>query len=424
MSAVAESLRGISVDSERPARVTSIDAVRGLVMFTMIFVNDLAGVSHQIVPDWMRHFHGRSGMTFVDMVFPAFLFIVGMSIPFALGSRLRKGAPLWQVFSHVIIRTVSLLAIGIMMVNDESPGPDMSGLSPTLWATLMYMTAILGFCSLSPPGAKTPTRPWRIASWFLRGIGLGGMVLLAFLFRGDKGQRIITISPFAIHTEWYGILGLIGWAYVVGAAVYLVFRANVLALLGCVALLLCFYPADLTGTFNNFWLDRYVGIGETLGSQASITVAGILLASILIIPAYAGKGRRARFTLLFMGGFAAAALLLQGLYGINKNEATPSWCLWACVFTAALWLALHFACDNGSPPRLARALALAGTNVLLAYLLSEMLPSLLDLVHLGDWYGSLGDKSLFAGIARSAGCAAVILGVATGLNRLGFRLVL
>src|SRR5512136_2578916 len=78
-----------------PSRVTSIDALRGLVVFTMIFVNDLAGASDTIVPAWMKHFHGRSGMTFVDLVFPSFLFIVGMSLPLALGPRLRKGEPFW-----------------------------------------------------------------------------------------------------------------------------------------------------------------------------------------------------------------------------------------------------------------------------------------------------------------------------------------
>src|SRR5882757_4362970 len=81
----------------RAPRITSIDALRGFVMFTMIFVNDLAGAPKRLVPDWMVHFsdrhRGGSGMTFVDLVFPGFLFIVGMSIPFALGSRLNKGEP-------------------------------------------------------------------------------------------------------------------------------------------------------------------------------------------------------------------------------------------------------------------------------------------------------------------------------------------
>src|SRR5690242_5711178 len=79
----------------RPQRIASIEALSGFVMFTMIFVNDLAGAPKRLVRDWMVHYsdrhRGGSGMTFVDLVFPGFLFIVGMSIPFAIGSRLKKG---------------------------------------------------------------------------------------------------------------------------------------------------------------------------------------------------------------------------------------------------------------------------------------------------------------------------------------------
>src|SRR5580700_561755 len=276
----------MSNDAEqRRARVTSIDAARGLVMFAMIFVNDIAGVSHTVVPAWMRHFKGRSGMTFVDMVFPAFLFIVGMSIPSALGGRLQAGEPMWKTLLHVVARTLALLLIGILMVNDESPGPDMAGLSPNLWAVLMFCSAILAFCSISPPARTEPSpetiRRWQWVSRVLRLAGFAGLLVLAFMFRGDKGQRIISLSPFVVHTSWFGILGLIAWAYLVGSVVYLAFRANSVALLGCMVLLLALYPADRSGAFDGFWLGRYVGIGETLGAQPSITVAGLLLASIL-----------------------------------------------------------------------------------------------------------------------------------------------
>src|ERR1051325_8656502 len=102
-------------------RIISIDALRGFVMFMMIFVNDLAGAG-RIVPDWMVHFsdrhHGVSGMTFVDLVFPAFLFIVGMSVPLALGGRTAKGQPLWTTLTHVATRTLSLLFVGILMVHE------------------------------------------------------------------------------------------------------------------------------------------------------------------------------------------------------------------------------------------------------------------------------------------------------------------
>ncbi|MGA2863313.1 MAG: hypothetical protein ABSF95_02385 [Verrucomicrobiota bacterium] len=70
-----------------------------------------------------------------------------------------------------------------------------------------------------------------------------------------------------------------------------------------------------------------------------------------------------------------------------------------------------------------RPLALAGQNVLLAYLISEMLPSLLDVLHLGGGYGHLA-ANLPSAIARSASCGLLILLVSTGLNRIGFRLKL
>ena len=411
----------------RPARITSIDALRGLVMFTMIYVNDLAGASDKIVPGWMKHFHGKSGMTFVDLVFPAFLFIVGMSIPFGLGSRLRKGEPLWRILLHVAVRTLSLLFIGILMVN-ETPSSEKMGWSGALWATLMYSSAILASCNISPPQTPVPAasrkRAFRLVSLVFRLLGLATLVYLAFAFRGEDGHRIVSLAPFSIHTEWYGILGLIGWAYVVGAMVFLAFRGHRTALLGSAILLLCLYPADKHGAFNSFWLANYVGIGGTLGSQAAITVAGLLLATILVAPDTGTVWSRTRFTLLFIAGSAAGALLLHGLYGINKNNATPSWCLWACAITAALWLLFYFLSDVSPLGFIARPFAIAGQNVFLAYLISEMLPSAIDLLHLDNWYGGLAGPNLAHAVARSAGCAVVILCLTAALNRAGFRLKL
>jgi heparan-alpha-glucosaminide N-acetyltransferase len=408
----------VSSGSARDLRVTSIDALRALVMFTMIFVNDIDGVSKEIVPWWMRHFKGASGMTFVDLVFPAFLFIVGMSIPFALGRRLSKGEPIWRTVLHVLTRTLSLLFIGILMVN-ETPDTDKMGWSGTLWVTLMYLGVILAFCSFSPSSERSHS-----ISLALRVVGFAALTYLAFVFRSKNDERIITLSPFSIHTEWYGILGLIGWAYLVAAIAFLCFRTRRTALLGCVALLMCLYPADKAGLFDDFWLHKYVGIGGALGSQAAITVGGMLLATILGTPDTTTLSSRTRFTLLYIAGFAAAALLLHGLYGINKNAATPSWCLWACAITAALWLIFHLLFDSRLGGALAKPLAFAGGNVLLAYLISEMLPSTIELFHWDDWYAGLAQPDLFHAVARSAGCGVVVLVVSAVLNRVGFRLTL
>ena len=67
-------------------RIASIDIFRALTMLLMIFVNDLASVKG--LPWWTYHIPpGEFGMTYVDVVFPAFLFIVGMAIPLAFQKR-------------------------------------------------------------------------------------------------------------------------------------------------------------------------------------------------------------------------------------------------------------------------------------------------------------------------------------------------
>ena len=408
-------------------RVRSIDALRGFVMFMMIFVNDLAGAG-RVVPDWMVHFsdrhHGGSGMTFVDLVFPAFLFLVGMSIPFALGLRLEKGEPVWKVFGHVVGRTALLLWIGVMMVN-ETPDSAAMGWSGNWWCVLMYLSAIFALSSIrfrapaSEPGANSR----KVLNQTLRWCGFAGLIVLAFAFRGAQGQRIISLSPFAVHTEWYGILGLIGWAYLMASIVFFVFRLNRTAILGCMVLLMCLFAADRAGAFEGFWLSRFVGIGESLGSLAAISAGGLLLGSRLAANESNPFRARTLFTSWFVLGCAAAALLLNRTYGISKNSATPSWCLWSCAITAALWYGCYLICDIHPMEVISKPMQLAGRNVLLAYLISEMLPGLIDALHLDKFYNAI-PANLPLAIFRSVLCAIFVLAVSTGLNRVGLRLKL
>jgi heparan-alpha-glucosaminide N-acetyltransferase len=363
----------------------------------------------------------------VDLVFPAFLFIVGMSIPFALGGRVARGEPRWKTIGHIVVRTLSLLFIGILMVH-ETPDTDVMGWSGAWWCTWMYIAAVLAFCSILPGDAtakdKSRMEVWKIVTVCLRVAGFIALIWLAFQFRDGKGRCIVSLSPLELHTSWYGILGLIGWAYLVAAAVYLVFRGRRTAILGCMVLLMCLFAADRKGMFDNFWLQHIVGIGETLGSQAAITVGGLLLGTILLASDMIQLKARAKFTGWFALGCAAAALLLAPVYGISKNNATPAWCLWSCAITAVLWLGFYLICDVRPVKWVSRPLALAGQNVLLAYLISEWLPGFLDAVHLGDWYDSLSQPNLACAILRSAGCGVVILAVTVALNRIGFRLKL
>lgn len=99
-------------------RIISVDAFRGITIFVMIFVNELSLVSN--VPQWLRHMPASAdAMSFVDVVFPAFLFIVGMSIPFAFNARLRKNHTPQNIWHHTIQRSIALIVMGVFMVNAE-----------------------------------------------------------------------------------------------------------------------------------------------------------------------------------------------------------------------------------------------------------------------------------------------------------------
>ena len=124
----------------RPGRLVSIDLLRGADVWLMLFVNEMAGVKD--TPAFLRHTPAAlDGMTITDVVFPAFLFITGMAIPLALDARRARGEPPSLVWRHVLLRTLSLLAIGVLMVNDEHAAAQ--GLVPEpAWNVLMTLGVI------------------------------------------------------------------------------------------------------------------------------------------------------------------------------------------------------------------------------------------------------------------------------------------
>src|SRR3954452_19953720 len=103
-------------------RLLSIDVFRALTMLLMIFVNDFDGVEK--VPEWIKHAHAdEDALGFADVIFPAFLVIVGLSIPFAIKSRLSRGQSRGRVFATILLRSLALLVMGVYHVNLENYSP-------------------------------------------------------------------------------------------------------------------------------------------------------------------------------------------------------------------------------------------------------------------------------------------------------------
>src|ERR1700730_14032681 len=102
-----------------PRRLLSINVFRAITMFLMIFVNDLWTLKG--IPAWLEHTKAaEDGMGLADTIFPAFLFIVGLSIPFAILGRQSKGASQKQNLIYICTRSLALLLMGFFHINLEN----------------------------------------------------------------------------------------------------------------------------------------------------------------------------------------------------------------------------------------------------------------------------------------------------------------
>ena len=388
-----------------------MDLVRGADVWLMLFVNEMAGVRG--TPAFLLHTPpAADGMTITDVVFPAFLFIVGMAIPLSLGGRLRRGEPRSRVWRHVLARTGALLAIGVLMVNAEHAEP--RGLLPEpLWNVLMTLAVVLVW------GADRQ-RNWRAA-------GLALLVVVAFSYRAEGGSGLMQLRP-----HWWGILGLIGWAYLVAAALYLLAGDRPAVFAGAVALLYLLSLVDEVGALPGLVAVRpFVWVGRMLGSHAALAVSGALLT--LMVARYRDRARAFIGPALGYGAaLAAAGLLLHSLrdlhpaFWINKVRATAAWCLLSGAWTVAAWTALFAAADVAGWRRWPRGLTMAGENALMIYLLAPFLLSLFGLIDV-IWgtnpYAALG-QSLAVGTVRSILFTWLVVRLSGWIRARGLRLQL
>jgi len=100
------------VSSSTPVRrFLSLDVVRGITIAFMIMVNNNGGPG-----SWRFMNHAEwNGLTPTDLVFPTFVFVVGVSIVFAFDARLSRGASRARLALHTLQRAVVLFLFGILV---------------------------------------------------------------------------------------------------------------------------------------------------------------------------------------------------------------------------------------------------------------------------------------------------------------------
>src|SRR5687767_7666091 len=181
-----QSYKATTIKPRSILRIASIDILRALTMVLMIFVNDLGTLRD--IPVWLEHVEsGVDGIGLADVVFPAFLFIVGLSLPFAIENRRKKGDTEWELVKHVLVRSAALLIMGVFLVNGESINEAATGLPRYLWNTLSCISFIL-LWNIYPKTAN------RYVVFTAKAAGIAILLILAFIYRGGKDPEIYRFS--------------------------------------------------------------------------------------------------------------------------------------------------------------------------------------------------------------------------------------
>ncbi|WP_316816165.1 DUF5009 domain-containing protein [Pedobacter nyackensis] len=393
-----------SVLKKIPHRLVSIDALRAVIMVLMIFVNDLWTLVD--IPHWLDHVPAAAnGMGLADIVFPAFLFIVGLSVPYAIESRRKKKEDLFQILFHILVRTIALLIMGFFHVNMDSYDESAMLVKP-LWQILVTLGFFLVWLDYSSYGLRL--------SRILKTTGVILLILLGFLFKGNGGEGFA-----AMRVEWWGILGLIGWGYLVASCVFLFSGGRMLVQIIAFIFFMLFSSANSLG-----WLDcagmirKYIWLSEN-GAMAALPMAGIITALLY-------RKFTARNVNFWIGiTFFAVLLLLFGylsnpLWGISKIRATPSWISICAAITIMLFALMIYLTEILNQRKWYSLIKPAGTSTLTCYLLPYIHYALITLLHIPQLPAILRTGGL--GLGKSLVYALIIVAITGLLEKRNIRL--
>jgi heparan-alpha-glucosaminide N-acetyltransferase len=389
-------------------RVLSLDIFRGLTMLVMIFVNDVAGI-HDL-PWWTYHMPpGVNGMTYVDVVLPSFLFILGMAIPLAVRKRLEMGDSMPRLWGHILLRAASLVVLGLVLANASKVDPRLTGIHPGLWGVLALVGAILLWNAYPKSDGR------KVLDIILKCTGLTLFVAMFVIFRRTARDGQAAWLDF----RYWEILGLIGRAYLAACLLYIPLRRRPWAPMALLVGLTALSVASRLGWAGFLQHIPYALWPFDAGELPSIAMAGVVASTIFLD---SGLARTFKHKAQWALGYAAVLLGAGWIllpFGVSKNAGTPSWCLFCSGISLLLFLGLYRLVDVRRFTRWAAIIKPAGSNTLLTYLLP-------DLYYFGaSLFGfTLGWNSGWGGAMRSILFTLGILGLSGWLTRLRIRMQL
>ena len=350
-------------------RIATIDILRALTMVLMIFVNDLWSLKD--IPSWLGHVKsGVDGIGLADVVFPAFLFIVGLSLPYAINNRRKKGDNDWQLIQHVLIRSIALLVMGVFLVNGETYNAAATGMLKMFWNPLICISFILIW--------NTYPDSWKkYIPYALRAVAIVILLSLAIVYRGGKEEDIYRFSP-----QWWGILGLIGWAYLVSGTITVFSKNNFWAILGGWAFF-CILSMVAKAHLIPREVMSIVPSAISGGTLTGLTMGGVLTS--LIFQYFVKRGENLRMTFA-LTGFSVLlivfSIIVRPYWGLAKLGATPAWLYLCSAFTILAFIAIYWVADASKKAKWFDLIKPAGTATILCYLVPYLIYGVRNMLHI------------------------------------------
>ena len=392
-------------------RVFSIDIFRALTMFTMIFVNDLGNLSG--IPLWLEHARtDQDFLGFADTVFPCFLVIVGMSIPFAIRQRLDKGDSYTQIIWHIILRSVALLVMGVFFVNV----PDLNAKATGLGVGWFQIAMIVAFFLIWNQYPKREGMA-RLVLIGLQIVGISALVYLAVMYRGGSNDHLTRMTP-----QWWGILGLIGWTYLTCAILYLFLHKRPILLIASWLFFTLLNIAGHAGWLHELWPNGPHAWIPDNGAFNALAFAGILATLLLTRLQQFEKERQVPFVFMGIGLlFLIAGLLSRSFFIISKIQATPTWIFLCCGIAFIVYAGIYWLVDLKGKTHWFDLIKTAGTSTLTCYVIPNLYYSVVILTAI-----SLPASLKIGGIGllKSLLFALLIIGITTVLGRMRIKLKL
>lgn len=188
----------------RPERLASLDVFRGITIAGMILVNNPGRGGEASIYGPLRHAPWH-GWTPTDLVFPSFLFIVGVALTFSFDKRLASGFSRFRLFEQVVRRTIILICLGLILQSFPRW---------RLMAPYIGMVAGLGFLFADEPPLGWPgggmARLRKVVGWML---AIGAVVYFALDFNHFQTSLPLLRVP--------GVLQRIGLCYFFASVIVL-----------------------------------------------------------------------------------------------------------------------------------------------------------------------------------------------------------